>query len=183
MTRMPGMRCLIPAACVAVLAAGCTVATSKPAADSKPAAGSKPAASSQPAAGSKQPSRPASTLVPAAARVVTLSEVALMDQPPPLPEPVTITSDGVVRQLAAIVNRLQLSTAGAVSCGGGIGNALQLTFRARPGGPPLAVAEGPWSCGSVRLTINGKEQPALQITDSFIGDVLHAAGLNWRVVP
>ena len=128
-----------------------------------------------------QPPRPASTFVPATARVVTLAEVPLVTQGPKPPKPVTITSEGVVHQVAALVNGLQLSTLGAASCPPGIGNDLRLTFDARAGGPPVAVAQGPQACGAVLLTINGKDQPALQITDSFIGRVLHAAGLRWRV--
>jgi hypothetical protein len=127
-----------------------------------------------------QPPRPPSTFVPATARVVTLAQVSLIDQHPKVPSPVTITSEPVVRQLAALVNGLKLSTVGAASCPADFGNALVLTFRARPGGPPLAVAQGPESCGMVLLTLHGKEQPALQVTDSFIGDVLHAAGLHWQ---
>lgn len=130
-----------------------------------------------------QPPRPASTFVPATAKVVTLAEVALMDQHPRLPKPVTIASEGVVRQLAALVNGLQLSTIGEASCPPGIGNDLRLTFRARDGGPPVAVVQGPEACGAVLLTINGKDQPALQITDSFVAGALRAAGLHWQLVP
>jgi hypothetical protein len=126
-----------------------------------------------------QPPRPTSTFVPAAARVVTLAEVARMDQHPPLPTPVTITSEGVVRQLAVLVNGLQLSTADGAPCPATFGYAL--TFRERPGGPPLAIAQVHESSCEVLLTINGKEQPALQITSSFLQDVLRAAGLNWQV--
>jgi Trk K+ transport system NAD-binding subunit len=128
-----------------------------------------------------QPPRPASTLVPATARVVTLAEAPLLGQHPKLPSPVTITSEPVVRQLAALVNGLRLSTMGAAACPIDFGNALLLTFRARPGGPPLAVAEGPETCGTVVLTIHGKDQPALQVTGSFTGSVLNAAGLHWQV--
>jgi hypothetical protein len=130
-----------------------------------------------------QPPRPASTLVPATARVVTLAEVPLVTGGPQPPKPVTITSEGVVRQLAALVDGLQLSTVGAASCPPGIGNDLRLTFYARAGGPPVAVAQGPEACGAVLLTINGKDQPALQITDSFRAGVLRAADLHWQLAP
>jgi hypothetical protein len=128
-----------------------------------------------------QPPRPASTFVPSTARVVTLAEVALADPHPKLPRPVTVTSEPVVRQLVTLVNGLRLSTVGVASCPASIGTTLLLTFRARPGGPALAVAEGPEPCGTVLLALYGKNQPALQITDSFTGDVLHAAGLHWQV--
>jgi hypothetical protein len=126
-----------------------------------------------------QPSRPASDLVPATARVVTLSEVAVVDTAPKLPAPVTITDASAVRQLMALVNGLPLSTIGAAFCPAPISNELVLTFRASPGGPVLATAQGPGDCGTVQLTIRGKEQPALQPTDSFTQNALTAAGVHW----
>jgi len=49
------------------------------------------------------------------------------------------------------------------------------------GGPPLAVAQGPGACGIVQFSVGGQPQPALQITDSFIPQVLRRAGLSWKV--
>jgi hypothetical protein len=128
-----------------------------------------------------QPARPLSTFVPPTARVVTLAEVPVTDQHPRLPSPVTVTGEPVVRRLAALVNGLPLSTVGVAACPIPFGNALRLTFRARPGGPPLAVAEGPALCGTVTLTLHGKQQPALRLTNSFAAAVLQAAGLPWQV--
>jgi len=115
-----------------------------------------------------QPPRPASEWV-SAARVVTITQLPSPDpharRPP---APVTITGLAVVRGLAALVDSLQLSTIG-------------LTFLARAGGPPLAVAQGPGACGIVQFSVGGQPQPALQITDSFIPQVLRRAGLSWKV--
>jgi hypothetical protein len=61
------------------------------------------------------------------------------------------------------------------------GGGIRLTFLARAGGPPLAVAQGPAGCGTVQFSIGGKGQPALQITGSFIPQVLELADLNWKV--
>jgi hypothetical protein len=130
-----------------------------------------------------QPLRPALERVPSAARVVTITQLASLGphvrRPP---APVTITDLAVVRRLVALVDSLQLSTIGpAASCPLAIGGGIQLTFLARAGGPPLAVAQGPAACGTVLFSVGGKPQPALQITDSFIPQVLKLADLNWKV--
>jgi hypothetical protein len=130
-----------------------------------------------------QPPRPALERVPSAARVVTVAELPSLDpRAIRLPAPVTITRLAVVRRLAALADSLPLSTIGpGASCPAPIGGGLRLTFRARVGGPPLAVAQGPAACGTVAFSVGGKQQPALQITGSFIPDVLKLAGLRWKV--
>jgi hypothetical protein len=130
-----------------------------------------------------QPTRPALERVPSATRVVTITELPSPDpharRPP---APVTITGLAVVRRLAALVDSLQLSTIGpGASCPAAFGGIL-LMFRARAGGPPLAVAQGPAACGTVEFSVGGKQQPVLEITDSFIPQVLKLAGLHWRVL-
>jgi hypothetical protein len=115
--------------------------------------------------------------------VVTITHLSSLDphvsHPP---APVTITDLAVVRRLAALVDSLQLSTIGpAVSCPLVVGVGIQLTFLARAGGPLLAVAQGPAACGTVQFSVGGKPQPALQLTGSFIPQVLKLAGLNWKV--
>jgi len=131
-----------------------------------------------------QPPRPALERVPSATRVVTITELPSADphagRPP---APVTISGPAVVRRLAALVDGLQLSTIGpAASCPAPIGGGIRLTFLARAGGPPLAVAQGPAPCGTVQFSVGGKRRPALQITDSFISQVLKLAGLHWKVL-
>jgi hypothetical protein len=130
-----------------------------------------------------QPPRPAAERVPPAARVVTITQLPSLDphvsRPP---APVTITGLAVVRRLAALIGSLQLSTIGpAASCPLTLGGGIQLKFQARAGGPLLAVAQGPAACGTVQFSVGGKLQPPLQITDSFIPQVLKLAGLNWKV--
>jgi hypothetical protein len=130
-----------------------------------------------------QPPRPASARVPAAARVVTITQ---LPGPGPRarrpPAPVTITGLALVRRLAALVDNLQLSTIGPdAPCPAALLGGIRLTFRARAGGPPLAVAQGPAACGTVQFSAGGKPQPALQITNSFIPQVLKLAGLHWKV--
>jgi hypothetical protein len=131
-----------------------------------------------------QPPRPASELVPSAARVVTITQLpSLIPHANRPPAPVTITDLVVVRRLAALVDSLELSTIGpGASCPFPPAGGIQLTFLAKAGGPPLAVAQGPEPCGTVQFSVDGKPQPALQITDSFIPQVLKLADLHWKVL-
>ena len=131
-----------------------------------------------------QPPRPAPERVPAAARVVTITQLpSLGPHARRPPAPVTISGLAVVRRLAALVDSLQLSTIGPdASCPAAFGGGIRLTFIARGGGPPLAVAQGPAACGTVQFTADGKRLPALQMTGSFIPQVLKLAGLHWKVL-
>ena len=130
-----------------------------------------------------QPPRQASERVPPAARVVTITQLPSLGPHARHPSaPVTITGLAVVRRLAALVDNLQLSTIGpGAPCPASLGGGIRLTFLARAGGPPLAVAQGPAACGTVQFSAGGKRQPALQLTDSFIPQVLKLAGLHWNV--
>ena len=130
-----------------------------------------------------QPSRPASERVPSAARVVTITQLPSLDpHRSRAPAPVTITGLAAVRRLAALVDSLQLSTIGPnAPCPLTLNGGIQLTFLARAGGPLLAVAQGPAACGTVQFNVGGKPQPALQLTDSFIPQILKVADLNWKV--
>lgn len=124
--------------------------------------------------------RPAAEAVPASVTVVTIAPSGPV--PPPFPAPVTITSGPVVRQLAALVNGLPRSTVAAgVPCPMAAG--FTLTFRAAPGGPPVAVADGPGACSQVTLTVGGKGEPALQPPDAgaYNAAVLKIAGLPWKL--
>ena len=130
-----------------------------------------------------QPPRPAAERVPPATRVVTITRLPSLDprarRPP---APVTITGLAVVRRIAALVDSLPLSTIGpGASCPGTIGGGIRLAFYATADGPPLASAQGPAPCGTVQFSAGGKQQPALQLTDSFIPQVLKLAGLHWKI--
>jgi hypothetical protein len=121
--------------------------------------------------------------VPASARAVTITQLPSLDpHAKPPPDPVTITRLAVVRRLAALVNSLQLSTIGpAAPCPAPIGGGIRLTFLAKSDGRPLAIAQGPAACGTVQVSVGGKRQPALQMTDSFIPRILKIADLRWQV--
>ena len=130
-----------------------------------------------------QPPRPALDRVPSAAHVVTITRLPGLDRHTGrLPAPVTITDLAVVRRLAALVDSLQLSTIGpGASCPAAFGAGIRLTFLAMAGGRPLAVAQGPAACGTVEFSVGGKLQPSLQLTESFIPQVLKLAGLHWTI--
>jgi hypothetical protein len=126
-----------------------------------------------------QPPRPGSEVVPASARLVTLAEVPGGNPDAAFPPPVTVSGLAAVKKIAGLVDGLPLSTAGTEPCPLSPGNELQLTFRARAGGHPLAVAEGPGACSTLQFSVSGRQQPALAISGPFIADVLAAAGVHW----
>jgi hypothetical protein len=86
----------------------------------------------------------------------------------------------VVRRIAALVDSLPVSTMENASCPAMLGGGIELTFRARAGGPALAVTS-PGSCDMVLFSIGGKQQPALANSAWFVQQVLRVAGLRWHV--
>ena len=130
-----------------------------------------------------QPPRPPGERVPSAARAVMITALAspLPGAKRP-PAPVTITGATAVRRIVALVDSLPLSTVGTVPCPSG-GAGIKLTFRAlsgAPDGPPLATAQG-GPCFSLLFSIGGTQQPALQVTPTFVAQVLTIAGLHWKL--
>jgi len=130
-----------------------------------------------------QPPRPAGSTIPATARTVA---VATMNNNSlavgRLPAPVTVANRATVRALAALINRLPLSTISPdASCPPPLGPFLSLTFRARPGGPALATVQTDQPCGAVGLTVNGKQQLALQNETTLDAQILKLAGLSWKL--
>lgn len=126
-----------------------------------------------------QPPRPASSLVPSAARVLTITQLAssLPGARRP-PAPVTITDPAVTRRIASLINGLLVFPLEYASCPAFMGGGLQLTFRARSGGPPLAVANTDGVCHEVWLTIGGKQQPGLTDPASLDAQIRKIAGLR-----
>jgi hypothetical protein len=131
------------------------------------------------------PARPASEVVPSAARAVTLSLLPNLNVHTKLPAPVTITDPGQVRAITALIDGLPEFPPGVYSCPADFGSALVLTFRARPGGPALAVATVELSgCEGVDFTIGGQEQPGLGGVDQGrqeAAQVLEIARLPWKI--
>jgi hypothetical protein len=130
-----------------------------------------------------QPPRPAAERVPSAARVVTISQLpSLLPHGKRPPASVTITDAAVTKRIAALVDQLPVSTLGVVSCPAMIGGGLELTFRAKAGGPALAVVNSEGSCDTVLFTLAGTQQPALTGSGSLVAQVLKTAGLRWHVI-
>jgi hypothetical protein len=130
-----------------------------------------------------QPARPASGLIPPTASTVTIAE-QYPGRPAAkrLPAPVTITDPGVVRKLAALIDGLPLSTTPAdVPCPLSMNPFLSLTFRARPGGPALAVAQTGQQCYSVAITVRGQQQRPLQDKPTLDPQIVKLAALPWKV--
>jgi hypothetical protein len=128
-----------------------------------------------------QPARLASTMVPPTAKVVTISRGRDYSQhPKPAPAPVTITNPTVVRELAALINALPISPLddAAVSCPPGIATSLELTFRAKAGGRPLAQVQTDQACGMTDLTMPGKR--LLGLNNPSDQRILALAGLHWQ---
>jgi hypothetical protein len=127
-----------------------------------------------------QPPRPAAEVIPARVTEVTITPSGAWAGNP---APVTVTSAAAVRRLAALVNGLPRSTVGqGIPCPGG-GPGFTLTFRAVPGGPPAAVADGPAACDQVTLSLGGKSWPSLLPPDAGVyrAAVLKIAGLHWKL--
>jgi len=132
-----------------------------------------------------QPPRPAGQL-PSAIAAVTIAESSSGGPTGStgrrLPAPVTITDPATVRRLVALVDGLPLSTISPnASCPGALGPFLSLTFRARAGGPTVAIAQTDQSCGEVTLTVSGRQQPALQNEPTLDGQILKLAALPWKL--
>jgi hypothetical protein len=139
-----------------------------------------------------QPPRPAGSLIPSAARTVTIAELSDGGPADPagpagpaaerLPAPVTITDPATVRGLAALIGGLPLSTISPdAPCPFSLGPFLSLTFRARPGGPAVAIVQTDQPCGEVTLTVSGEQQPPLQNEPALDGRILKLAALSWKL--
>jgi len=131
-----------------------------------------------------QPSRPPGDLVPDAARVVTISELAGGNpQAKRPPAPVTITDPAVVGRLAALVDSLPVSPLNneAVSCPAVFGVGLQLAFRARTGGPVVALVQTDQPCDMVDLTVTGQQRLGLENNPNVDRQILAIASLPWKL--
>jgi hypothetical protein len=122
-----------------------------------------------------QPPRPASEVIPGSVATVTVAEDGAWQGSP---APVVIRSLAEVRRLAALINALPLSTAPSRGpCSGG-GPQFTMTFRTVASGPEVAIVKRA-ACGALGFDLNGKDQPALQPSGSYVAAVLSITGLNW----
>jgi hypothetical protein len=130
------------------------------------------------------PSRPPGDLVPNAAQVVTISELASGNpQVRRPPAPVTITDPTVVSRLAALVDGLPVSPLNneAVSCPAPFAVSLQLAFRARTGGPVVALVQTDQACDMVDFTVTGQQLLGLENNTSVDRQILAIASLPWKL--
>ena len=129
------------------------------------------------------PARPAGERIPAAAKVVTITPVRGVG-PVTSARPVTITNPATVARIAAVVDGLPVFPPGARSCPAFQGQSMRLTFRAATAGPVLAVIQGDTGgCGTVSVTINDRQMPALGAATTMQQQVLAIAGLHWPGFP
>jgi hypothetical protein len=133
-----------------------------------------------------QPPRPAGSLIPSAAKTVTIAELSDGGPAGPaaerLPAPVTITNLATVRGLAALIDGLPLSAIPPdAPCPFSLGRFISLTFRARSGGPAVAIVQTDQPCGEVMLTLRGEQQPALRNEPQLDGKILKLAALPWKL--
>jgi hypothetical protein len=151
------------------------------------------ACTSAPPAGPVAPTSPrpalagAVTVIPGAARQVTLSMNygANADGRKP-PAPVTVTDSVKVSGVAWLVDHLPPWPPGTYSCPPSNGMALNLTFRAHPGGPALATAALELSgCGGTDLTVSAKDYNLGEPGSArrFATKVLKVAGVPWKLPP
>lgn len=80
----------------------------------------------------------------------------------PHQRPLSFSSIGRIDKLIALLNSLPVEQPGTRNCPADFGIRVRLTFFARPGAHPLAIASiDPQGCGDVGLTLEGQREPAL----------------------
>lgn len=139
------------------------------------------------ASASSTASAAARVAVPAAAGTVTLSlnYGGNADGRKP-PAPVTVTSPAMVREVAALVAGQPSAPPGMTSCPFSDGKALDLVFRAAPGGPALATAVlGLDGCEFTNLTVGAKDHGLGTVGSGrpLAARVLKAVGVAWKLPP
>lgn len=131
--------------------------------------------------------KPSGAAIPAVARIVTLS----MDyggnaggRKPPAP--VTVTDPVTAGRVAALVDQVPPLAPGNYSCPFADGRAVDLAFRAHPGGPVLAAVVLQLNgCEWVNLTV-GKQNYSLGNPGGarqIAARVLKVAGVPWTLPP
>jgi hypothetical protein len=161
--------------CAAPGAAGCEPGTPSARAVPTPTQSPKQRADVQSASGQ----------LPSAASVVTFSlGLGLNADGKQPPAPATVTDPAKVSRIVALIDAQPLFPPGPYSCPADDGQFLKLTFRAKTGGPVLAVATLATSgCEGILITVGGKQQPELgpAVGRPTATQVLKIAGLRWQL--
>jgi hypothetical protein len=137
------------------------------------------------------PARPGAERVPPTASVLTVTPVFGLNPSPRaerLDRAFTVTDPAQVARIAAVVNGLPRSPAGAFSCPADSGAQMRLTFSIGPGGPVVARLTAEYGgCGTVSVRIGGRDMPALseypRSGPPLPQQVLAIAGVSWPVEP
>jgi hypothetical protein len=130
------------------------------------------------------PPKPAAERIPAAARIVTITPVAGVNPLPSGDRPVTVADAAKATSIAKAVDTLPLFPPGVFHCPADFGRGIELTFRAAPSGPPLAVVTADTSgCGTVTITVNGQPEPDLWHGATLEQQVFKVAGIKWAGFP
>jgi hypothetical protein len=95
------------------------------------------------------------------------------------------TAPRQIEGIVALLNKLQVVQPGRRFCPLDVGDSsVELTFYARPGAAPLAVADiKPGGCGGVGLTVGGVSRPRLEGGWSLVGQVGKVLGVNVAANP
>ena len=124
-------------------------------------------------------------MLPAAARVVTVSEnLGLNAHGKRPPAPATISGKAKVAKIVALVNAQPLFPPGTYNCPMDDGQSLTLKFRAKAGGPVIAVASLETSgCEGIGITVGGKQKPTRgpEVGRTVAAKALKIAGLHWKL--
>jgi len=137
------------------------------------------------------PARPGAERVPPTAAVLTVTPVFGLNPDPRaerLDRAFTVTDPATVGRIAAVVNGLPRSPAGAFSCPADSGGQMRLTFSIRPGGPVAARLTAEYGgCGIVSVRVGGRAMPGLseypRSGPPLQQQVLAIAGASWPVEP
>jgi hypothetical protein len=125
--------------------------------------------------------RPAAERVPASAKVVTITAEPMAGTAVPQRSPVTVTNPATVARIASLINGLY-RTRYACAPLPLTPDRIELTFRAAPGGLPLATADADsGGCDNVRFSVPGVSSlpPLAEASDGLVPAILAAAGLHW----
>lgn len=126
------------------------------------------------------PAKPAAERIPAAAKVVTVSPAPALVAGARMPSTVTITNAATVQRIASLIDGLPVFPPGSYSCPAGLDRSVEMTFKATPGGSPLAVVTAAVTgCQGVRVIIGGHTQPMLAGGADTARQVLSIAGTHW----
>jgi hypothetical protein len=127
--------------------------------------------------------KPATERIPAAAKVVTITPVTGVKPVPSTDRPVTVTGKEVT-SIAKAVDDLPLFPPGIFHCPADFGRGIELTFRATPSGPVLAMVTADYSgCGLVQVAVNGQLKPELWHGASLEQQVFKIAHITWKGFP